>query len=295
MDKKKALFYHIGGKNGELGEEISCLLPSETPDVYIEPFGGSFAIGIKSDYDPSKVLLIHNDMDNIVHSIFKSVTQYPEETLDAVYDLLEKYDYEQSTVDYIRFIFNYKNLTGIDLFSDEIYLGAAAWILKYMTRNGDCEYIKTNIDDMDKLYKIFEKREDIAFDLEGAVALSMDAMDILSQIKQHGRSHDLKIFLYIDAPYTHSGKRTTKQDLYRVDIDKEDKDIENLANLLVEINQCTDCKIMVSEYDNPIYNQILSEKNGFRKIAVLDVPKSMYYSKNGECKPIETEYVWCNY
>lgn len=291
---KQALFSHIGGKNSKLGEETTSFFPLQEPDIYIEPFGGSFGAGIQSDFNPNKILMIHNDLDTIIHSIFSAVTKFPKETLEAVYTLLSKYQYEQVTVDYFRFVSRYLELTNINLLENEVYLGASAWILKIITRNSDCFYIRKtdewNI--VEKVQKKFEHREDTAYDLEGVLAIQMDAMKILENILRAGRSHDKKVFLYIDAPYSHSGKRVTKQNLYAVDIDKEDKDIERLAFLLEQINKKTDCQIMAAEYDNPIYNSILSEEKGWKKIAVLDAYKSM---SNADSKPVETEYIWINY
>ena len=296
MSKTNALFPHIGGKN-QLGEKLVGLLPDEIPDIYIEPYGGSFGLALQAKFDPETTLLIHNDLDNIIHAIINTISQYPEQTLDAVYDLLSKFDFEQSTVDYFRFLFNYKSITGESLFNDDIYLGAAAWILKNISRNGDCKNLRiiNGVDEIDKLYTTFTKKEQTALELEGVISLSMDAIELLKKIRDSGKSHDYKIFLYIDAPYSHSGKRKTQHDLYRVDIDKDDSQIFELAKLIEEINQYTNCKIMVSEYDNPIYNSILTEEKGWHKITVDDVYVSVVFSSNGEPKPIETEYVWCNY
>nr|WP_308624606.1 hypothetical protein [uncultured Eisenbergiella sp.] len=297
MEKLLSITPHIGGKNGVLGEEIASLLPCEKPDIYIEPYGGSFGVGIQSDYDTENTLLIHNDMDIVLHSIFKAVTQFPEETLNCVYELLEKYDYEQSTVDYFRFVCDYKALTDINLFRDDIVLGAAAWILKMITRNSDCRYLRElhSDNEIEKIYAKFERKEATAFKLQGALTLRMDAMELLRRINRAGRSHPYNIFLYIDAPYSHSGKRTTSQDLYLVDISKDDREIIELAKLLEEINYNTDCKMLVSEYDNPIYNSELTAEKGWKKQKVCDVYKSMSYSAVGDCKPIESEWAWKNY
>lgn len=89
---KQALFSHIGGKNSKLGEETTSFFPLQKPDIYIEPFGGSFGAGIQTDYNPNEILMIHNDMDTIIHSIFSAVTRFPQETLRAVYTLLDIYE-----------------------------------------------------------------------------------------------------------------------------------------------------------------------------------------------------------
>lgn len=291
----EAIFGHIGGKN-LLGAELAALLPSKTPDIYIEPFGGSFGLGIKSGYDPNKVKMIHNDLDNVIHAIFGAVTKYPKETLESVYDLLSVYDCDQSTVDYFNFVLDYKDITGKNLFDDDINLGAAAWILKTITFNENCRHVK-KIKDTNLIQKVISKFvncEGTAYGLEGVETFRMDAMELLKCMKNIGKVNGKEIFIYIDAPYSYCGKRKTP-DLYKVDIDKDDKMVAELARLLEEINQSTDCKIMASEYDNPIYNKELTRERGWEKVRVRDVYKFMSVPDRYGCMPMETEYIWRNY
>lgn len=291
----KAIFGHIGGKN-LLGADLAALLPKKTPDIYIEPFGGSFGLGIKSGYDPNKVVMIHNELDNVIHAIFRAVTQYPEETLNRVYDLLSVYDCDQSTVDYFKFVLDYKDFTGENLFDDDINLGAAAWILKTITFNENCRNVK-KIKDTNPIQKVISKFvncEGTAYGLKGVETFRMDAMELLKCMKNIGKVNGKEIFIYIDAPYSYCGKRKTP-DLYKVDIDKDDKMVAELARLLEEINQSTDCKIMASEYDNPIYNKELTRERGWEKVRVRDVYKFTSVPDRYGCMPMETEYIWRNY
>lgn len=291
------LFRHIGGKNGTMGAELAALLPKQKPDIYIEPFGGSFGLGIQSDYDPSDVYMIHNDLDNIIHAIFKAVTYDSEKTLDAVYTLLDKYEYSQETVDYFRLVFDYEEVTGENLFKDDLALGAAAWILKTITYNGNCKNFVDSkcADPKSRVISEFEKREETACMLKGVMAFKEDAITLLECVRDTNKGHGQDILIYVDAPYSHSGKRKTKGNLYKVDIDNDDKKIEQLAEILEEINKCTDCKIMVSEYDNPIYNTILTEERGWEKVKVCDRYKYVCVPDRYGCKPMETEYIWRNY
>lgn len=292
-----ALFAHIGGKNGLLGAELLALTPEQKPDIYIEPFGGSFGLGIKTDYSTDEVTMVHNELDSIIHYIFKSVSEKPKETLEAVNYMLSCYDYSQATVDCFRNAFDYLDKTGSNILESDVRLGAAGWILKEITYNGNCKKLRKT-EDADiklKLLKKFERREETAYRLEGIRAFNMDAMDMLSEVERAGKKHNKKIFIYVDAPYSHSGKRKTRADLYRVDIDREDRKITELAELLENINKDTNCKIMVSEYDSPIYDSILTKTRGWEKIKVCDVYKSMAPADCIGCKPIETEYIWRNY
>lgn len=269
---KGTLFAHIGGKNGTMGEELTAFLPRQKPNIYIEPFGGSFGLGIQSDYYPDNVNMIHNELDNVIHAIFKAVTYDPGKTLDAVYILLDKYEYSQETVDYFRFLIDYEEITGENLFNDDFALGAAAWILKTITRNGDCKGLKKSehADPISCVIKKFENREETAYRLQGVSVLKMNAITLLEYLIDIYKGQGQDVFIYIDAPYCHSGKRTTKQELYRVDVDKNDQIIVKLAGILEKINQYTNCKIMASEYDNPIYNAILTAERGWEKVKVCD-------------------------
>ena len=292
-----ALFPHIGAKNGEKGDILAELLPQGEPDIYIEPFGGSFGVGLRAPYTAGKVLRVHNDMDIVIHEIVKSLSVSSERLFAAVFNMLDVFEYSQCTVDYFRLVFCIKDLTGTDLIPDDFYRGAAAWILKQMTMNGNCKNLSVTADGRkeSRIQEIFERREESADQMKGVLAIRMDAFELLEQIRRAGRNHDREIVIYIDAPYSHKGKRTTKGDLYDVDIDREDKDIVRLAYLLDAINQQTVCKILVSEYDTPIYNSILTEKNGWKKKLVCEAYKSMSIGRAGESKSVETEYAWCNY
>lgn len=294
---KGTLFAHIGGKNGTMGEELTAFLPRQKPNIYIEPFGGSFGLGIQSDYYPDNVNMIHNELDNVIHAIFKAVTYDPGKTLDAVYFLLEKYEYSQETVDYFRFLIDYEEITGENLFNDDFALGAAAWILKTITQNGDCKGLKKSehADPISCVIKKFENREETAYRLQGVSVLKMNAITLLEYLIDIYKGQGQDVFIYIDAPYCHSGKRTTKQELYRVDVDKNDQIIVKLAGILEKINKYTNCKIMASEYDNPIYNAILTAERGWEKVKVCDRYKYISAPDRYGSKPMETEYIWRNY
>lgn len=296
---KEALFAHIGGKNGTMGEELTAFLPRQKPNIYIEPFGGSFGLGIQSDYYPDDVIMIHNELDNVIHAIFRAVAFDSKYTLDAVYTLLDKYEYSQETVDYFRILLDYEEVTGENLFGDDCALGAAAWILKTITYNGNCKDLikKRDVDPIASILKKFEKREEMSYKLKGVRVLRMNAITLLECLidicREQGQGQG--VFIYIDAPYCHCGKRKTKENLYTKDIDNEDKTIVKLAGILEEINKYTDCKVMASEYDNPIYNTILTAERGWEKVKVCTKYKHMARPDCYGSKPMETEYIWRNY
>ena len=60
---------YFGGKNGMSKHIIEFFPDKETYDTYIEPFGGSYAVGLHMDYVPP--VEIYNDLANTVYSLYK--------------------------------------------------------------------------------------------------------------------------------------------------------------------------------------------------------------------------------
>lgn len=57
-----------------------------------------------------------------------------------------------------------------------------------------------------------------------------DAIKILKYMTDAYKNQGQNVFIYVDAPYSHSGKRKTKGDLYRLDIDKYGANTTNMEN-----------------------------------------------------------------
>ena len=53
---------YFGGKNGMSKHIIECFPDKESYNTYIEPFGGSYAVGLHMDYVPP--VEIYNDLEN---------------------------------------------------------------------------------------------------------------------------------------------------------------------------------------------------------------------------------------
>ena len=61
----------FGGKNGMFNKIIEFFPDKDTYNTYIEPFGGSFAIGFHTPEDRIAPIEIYNDLYNNVYSLFK--------------------------------------------------------------------------------------------------------------------------------------------------------------------------------------------------------------------------------
>lgn len=60
---------YFGGKQGMANEILKYFPEKETYDTYIEPFGGSYALGFKMEYVPP--IEIYNDLEKNVYSLYK--------------------------------------------------------------------------------------------------------------------------------------------------------------------------------------------------------------------------------
>ncbi len=60
---------YFGGKNGMSKHIIEYFPDKESYNTYIEPFGGSYAVGLHMDYVPP--VEIYNDLENNVYSLYK--------------------------------------------------------------------------------------------------------------------------------------------------------------------------------------------------------------------------------
>tara|TARA_B100000614_G_scaffold262909_1_gene300984 strand:- start:476864 stop:477712 length:849 start_codon:yes stop_codon:yes gene_type:complete len=73
----------VGGK-AKLAQWIRGLLPSHT--IYVEPFGGSFAVGLalSQESNKSKYRKIYNDLDGHIVNFFRVLRDNPTELVDQV-------------------------------------------------------------------------------------------------------------------------------------------------------------------------------------------------------------------
>ena len=65
----KAPINYFGGKNIMFKYIIEKFPNRETYDTYIEPFGGSYAVGLNMSYIPP--VEIYNDLEKNIYSLYK--------------------------------------------------------------------------------------------------------------------------------------------------------------------------------------------------------------------------------
>ena len=72
---------YFGGKGQMFNKIIEHFPDSSTYDTYIEPFGGSFSIGLKKPNETP--IEIYNDLEKNVYSLYKAVSYTHLMNMDA--------------------------------------------------------------------------------------------------------------------------------------------------------------------------------------------------------------------
>lgn len=240
-----APIHYFGGK-GTMWNEIIAQFPErERYDVYVELFSGTYTVGLHMPYIPP--IEVFNDMNKNVYCLYKvlrdetlfpqflkmvELTPYSE---DMRYDAREKLkDTSLSELDraYWYYVFNRFSINGIGGFANNM-----------LVRRNMSKSVSDFLSSVDRMPELHER-------LKHLIIYNRDALELMDKYNQSN------CFLYCDPPYVWSTRGKT-----RYDIDQDDefhkKFIEKCIN--------SKSKILISGYDNPIYNAL--EENGFTKTA----------------------------
>lgn len=259
---------YFGGKGTMFKEIITYFPNSEDYKTYIEPFGGSFSVGLKIDPTPS--IMMYNDLEKNVYSLYKVLSEPDlfnqfKEKCDLVFysqdirnDFKSKLKNDDLSVVDRAFYFFYVNRTshnGIGGFSRNMYV-----------RRNMSKSISDFLSSIDRLPELHDR-------LSKVMITNMDGIDIINKYNTSD------VFIYCDPPYEHSTRTSAR---YAVDMDREG----HLRFLNSVMN--SNAKILISGYDCELYD-VLGE-NGFNKVS-FDVK-----TISGNFKPkTKTEYLYYNY
>jgi DNA adenine methylase len=258
---------YFGGKGTMFNNIIDYFPKRETYNTYIEPFGGSYSIGLKKE--PVEIE-IYNDLEKNVYSLYKVLStpllfRLFKEKCDLVLyseDIRSEFiqnlkDPDISILDR-AFYFFYVNRTshnGVGGFSKNTYI-----------RRGMSKSISDFLSAIDRLPELHDR-------LSRVIVTNMDGIEM---IRKYNASN---VFHYCDPPYEQSTRTTTR---YKVDMDR-DGHIDFL-NAVMESKS----KILISGYDCELYDRL--SENGFKKVS-FDVK-----TIDGNFKPkTKTEYLYYNY
>lgn len=259
---------YFGGK-GTMWNEIIAQFPErESYGVYVEPFSGTYTVGLHMPYIPP--IEVFNDMNKNVYCLYKilrdetlfpqflkmvELTPYSE---DMRYDAREKLkDTSLSELDraYWYYVFNRFSINGIGGFANNM-----------LVRRNMSKSVSDFLSSVDRMSELHER-------LKHLVIYNRDALELMDKYNQSN------CFLYCDPPYVWSTRGET-----RYDIDQDDEFHKKFIDKCINSKS----KILISGYDNPIYNAL--EENGFTK-TTFNVN-----TIDGNRRPnTKTETLWRNY
>lgn len=244
MKKITTPIKYFGGKGTMFNEIIKYFPKSTEYDTYIEPFGGSYSIGLKLETLPP--IEIYNDLDKNVYSLYKVLSDpelfrqfkdkcdlalYNEDLRKEFKDLLKTDNLSLIDRAFYFFYVNRTSHNGVGGFSKN------TWIRRNMSKA-----ISDFLSSIDRLPELHNR-------LSKVIVTNSDGVEL---IKKYNTPN---VFLYCDPPYEQSTRTSTR---YNIDMDRQGH--IDFLDAVIE----SKAKILISGYDCDLYNKLT--ENGFEKI-----------------------------
>lgn len=266
-EKINAPIKYFGGK-GTMFKNILEHFPSKDEyDIYVEPFGGSFSVGLKKEPHGTE---IYNDLEKNVYSLYyvlSSPELFNEFKLKCdliLYsdDIRKKFKEELKRNDLTilerAFYFFYVNRTS--------HNGIGGFSVNTVIRRNMSKSTSDFLSTIDRLPELHNR-------LSSVIVSNTDGIDLIE------RYNNPRTFFYCDPPYEQSTRTDVR---YSVDMDREKQ--EKFLNTVINSKS----KVLISGYDCELYN-ILTE-NGFEKISFIVNTMSGNFKKK-----TKIENLWKNY
>lgn len=231
----KSVLKYPGAKN-RLAPWICEYIPKH--NVYLEPFGGSLAVLFNKERSHIETV---NDLDEEVVNFFRVLRNKKNELERAIYltpfsrkEYISAYEYTDDSIEKAR------------RFAVKCWMGFGCGNLY---RNGFKSGQQTHSPNPAKAWAELPETLELA-----AERLSGVQIECLPAVELINRYDTEDVFIYADPPYLHG---TRKNYLYRHEM--KDSEHEELINLLSRHPG----RILLSGYDNDLYNTVLS---GWKKV-----------------------------
>ena len=247
------------GSKTRIAPWLCSLIPEH--QVYCEPFFGSGAVFFNKQKSKIETL---NDLDGNVVNYFRVVREHPQELIAALeWTPFARDEYENA------FIISDQD-TDIEKARKFAVRCEMGFSCSNKYRNGFRSSQQGTSPNTTKLWKELPETIALASNrLKDAQIENLPANELI-------RRYDTKdVFLYVDPPYLGT---TRKRYLYQHEMESDREHMELLDLLLHHPG-----KVMISGYDNPLYNKMLS---GWNKETCMN------QVENGLLKE---ETVWMNY
>lgn len=255
---------YFGGKGQMFNKIIEHFPDSSTYDTYIEPFGGSFSIGLKKPNETP--IEIYNDLEKNVYSLYKVLSDK---------ELFEQFKIK---CDLSYYIADLRNEYRDKLKSDDLSLLDRAFYFFYVNRTSHNgigglsvnTVVRRNMSkSVSDMLSCIDRLPELHQRLSRCIVLNQDGINLIEKYNKEN------VFIYSDPPYEWSTRTSVR---YKVDMDREGH--------LKFIDACLNskAKILISGYDCEIYDA------NFTKI------KFEVNTIGGNMKPkTKVETLWKNY
>lgn len=266
-----SIIRYFGGKNGMFNNIIEHFPEKGSYNTYIEPFGGSFAVGFHTPEDRIVPIEIYNDLYSNVYSLFKvmadekqfkelkrlcDLTYYCEEMRSTYKEDLKREDLTDLERAFMFFYVNRTSHNGIGGFS-----------MNRVIRRGMAKSVSDYLSTIDRLPELHDR-------LSKVMVYKRDAIELMEKYNQPN------VFMYLDPPYVLSTRSSAER--YAVDMTNEQH--EKLIQTCID----SKAKLLISGYDNEMYDKLID--NGFKKIN-FDVNTIT----GARIPKTKTETLWLNY
>lgn len=257
---------YYGGKGTMFNSIIEHFPKDDEYDIYVEPFGGSYSIGLKKP--PAKVE-IYNDLDQNVYSLYKVLADsemfqrfknrcdlilYSDDIRKEFKNLLK----EDISIEDRAFYFFYVNRTS--------HNGIGGFSSNSSIRRGMSKAISDFLSCIDRLPELHNR-------LSRVIVSNTDGTGL---VKKYNNPRNM---IYCDPPYEQSTRSGAR---YKVDMDR------NTHEEFIEIVIESKSKILISGYECELYEKLT--QNGFQKINFeVNTIDSNFVPKT------KTETLWKNY
>lgn len=255
------------GSKGGFYNKIIEHFPTTPYDTYVEPFAGTFIVGLKK---PIAKVEVYNDLESNVYSLYKVISdkelfqQFKEKCDLALYceelrkECKENLKDENLSIVGRAFNFFYVNRTS--------HNGIGGFSINTHVRRGMSKAVSDFLSSVDRLPELHDR-------LSKVIVTNTDGVKLINKYSSPNT------LIYCDPPYEQSTRTDAR---YKVDMGRN----EHVSFLQSVVKNKS--KILISGYDCELYN-VLTD-NGFTKIK-FEV-KTMDGNFN---KKTKVETLWKNY
>lgn len=212
-------------------------------DIYIEPFGGSFSVGLQKEPHGTE---IYNDLEKNVYSLYMVLSN--EELFNKFKEKCDLVFYNDDIRKTFKELLKDEHIDIVDRAFYFFYVnrsshnGVGGFSMNTVIRRTMSKSVSDFLSSIDRLPELHDR-------LSKVIISNTDGVELIK------RYNNPRTFIYCDPPYEHSTRTNAR---YKVDMDRSghEKFLDTVIN--------SKSKILISGYDCELYDTLI--ENGFTKI-----------------------------